>query len=96
MPPEKREPRTKNPYKATNLGLATVQVVSDFGFFGRKKAEQFLESFEDTYYLRQMRISGDSVRCALLSRFPQCVLGHLCLVYTVSLRKNNLQLWASI
>lgn len=40
------------------------QVVSDFGFFGRKKAEEFLESFEDTYYLRQLRISGDSIRCA--------------------------------
>lgn len=48
------------------LGLAAGQVVSDFGFFGRKKAEEFLESFEDTYYLRQLRISGDSVRCVPL------------------------------
>lgn len=47
------------------IGLvAWPQVVSDFGFFGRKKAEQFLASFEDTYYLKQTRISGDSVRCA--------------------------------
>ena len=46
--------------------LAGAQVVSDFGFFGRKKAEDFLASFEDTYYLRQLRISGDSVRCAVL------------------------------
>lgn len=48
-----------------------MQVVSDFGFFGRKKAEQFLESFEDTYYLRQMRISGDSVRCAPCALAPE-------------------------
>ena len=38
--------------------------MSDFGFFGRKKAEQFLEQFEDTYYLRQLRILGDSIRWA--------------------------------
>ena len=43
-----------------------MQVVSDFGFFGRKKAEEFLGSFEDIYCLRQYRIGGDSVRCLSL------------------------------
>jgi len=42
---------------------AELQVVSDFGFFGRKKAELFLTDFEDTYCLKQLRLSGDSVRC---------------------------------
>ncbi len=40
-----------------------TQVVSDFGFFGRKKAELFLTDFEDTYCLKQLRLSGDSIRC---------------------------------
>ena len=45
--------------------LITVQVVSDFGFFGRKKAEEFLGGFEDTYCLKQLRLSGDSIRCGM-------------------------------
>ena len=47
-----------------NMGFTSVtaQVVSDFGFFGRKKAEDFLGGFENTYCLRQLRLSGDSVR----------------------------------
>eukprot|EP00208_Stichococcus_sp_RCC1054_P003574 CAMPEP_0206149158 /NCGR_PEP_ID=MMETSP1473-20131121/37628_1 /ASSEMBLY_ACC=CAM_ASM_001109 /TAXON_ID=1461547 /ORGANISM="Stichococcus sp, Strain RCC1054" /LENGTH=296 /DNA_ID=CAMNT_0053546607 /DNA_START=827 /DNA_END=1717 /DNA_ORIENTATION=+ len=44
------------------------QVVSDFGFFGRKKAEEFLARFEDTYFLKSYTIAGDGIR--VLRSYP--------------------------
>lgn len=38
------------------------QVISDFGVFGRNKAEAFLSKFEDTYCLKSYTIRGDSIR----------------------------------
>lgn len=38
------------------------QVVSDFGIFGRKAAEEFVAGFEDVYCLKVYTISGDSIR----------------------------------
>lgn len=39
-----------------------VQVISDFGVFGRAKAESFLSDFEDTYCLKSYTIRGDDIR----------------------------------
>ena len=36
------------------------QVVSDFGFGAKRRdCEKFLRGFQDVYYLKQQRISGD-------------------------------------
>lgn len=48
------------------------QVVSDFGFFGRKKAEEFLARFEDTYFLKSYTIAGDGIRCGRYSTDILC------------------------
>jgi hypothetical protein len=44
------------------------QVISDFGFFGRKAAEEFLAGFEDVYFVRVYTIAGDSIR--ILRAYP--------------------------
>ena len=43
-----------------------MQVISDFGW-GQKKqgTEEWLATFEDTYFLKQYRIGGDAIRCVL-------------------------------
>ena len=40
-----------------------LQVISDFGW-GQKKqgTEEWLATFEDTYFLKQYRIGGDAIR----------------------------------
>jgi hypothetical protein len=38
------------------------QVVSDFGFFGRKKKEEFVNTFKTTYSLQTKRMCGEDVR----------------------------------
>ncbi|KAL3156971.1 hypothetical protein ABBQ38_001229 [Trebouxia sp. C0009 RCD-2024] len=38
------------------------QVISDFGFGAKRRdCEQFLTAFQDVYYLKQQRISGDEI-----------------------------------
>ena len=38
------------------------QVISDFGFGAKRRdCEKFLGAFQDVYYLRQQRISGDEI-----------------------------------
>lgn len=38
------------------------QVISDFGFGAKRRdCEKFLGGFQDVYYLRQQRISGDEI-----------------------------------
>ena len=38
------------------------QVISDFGFGAKRRdCEKFLTAFQDVYYLRQQRISGDEI-----------------------------------
>ena len=39
------------------------QVISDFGLFGRKKKEDFVNSFETSYSLQTKRIAGEDARC---------------------------------
>lgn len=38
------------------------QVISDFGLFGRKKKEEFVQSCTKTYTLKAMRITGEDIR----------------------------------
>lgn len=40
------------------------QIVSDFGIFGRKKKEAFVNSFTTTYSLQTKRMCGEDIRCA--------------------------------
>jgi hypothetical protein len=50
-------------------------VVSDFGIGPwRRRNEDFVASFEQTYVLKQMRISGDNIRCVLAG---SCILATL-------------------
>ena len=41
------------------------QIVSDFGIFGRKKKEDFVNSFTTTYSLQTKRMCGEDIRYAL-------------------------------
>ena len=44
-------------------------LVSDFGIGPwRRRNEEFVASFEQTYVLKQMRISGDNIRCGAGSK----------------------------
>lgn len=38
------------------------QVVSDFGFFGRQKKEDFVKTFDTTYSLQTKRMCGEDIR----------------------------------
>jgi hypothetical protein len=42
------------------------QVVNDFGLFGRKKKEEFVNSFDTSYGIRSLRISGETLWCAAM------------------------------
>ena len=46
-----------------NPQWADGQIVSDFGLFGRKKKEDFVNAFDISYSFQTKRMCGEDVRC---------------------------------
>jgi hypothetical protein len=49
-----------------NPQWAAGQIISDFGIFGRKRKEDFVDSFTTTYSFQSKRMCGEDIRCAFL------------------------------
>ncbi|BBN09923.1 hypothetical protein MPTK1_4g23770 [Marchantia polymorpha subsp. ruderalis] len=57
------------PLLLVNVQWQSGQVISDFGFGAQKRSrEEFVNSFEVVYFLKQMRMLGEDLR--LLKRYP--------------------------